>query len=112
MAEQQQTSGNAVQTTGHAWDGDLQEFNNPLPNWWLWTFYATCVFAAVYWVLFPTWPVGKGFTTGIKTITFEQNGEEVTTHWNTRSRLISEMQTGEEALKQKEYLESDYGLDG
>lgn len=105
MAEQQQTSGNAVQTTGHAWDGDLQEFNNPLPNWWLWTFYATIVFALVYWVLYPAWPVGKTYTKGINTITFEQNGEQVTMGWNTRARLIKDMQSGEEALKQKAYLD-------
>jgi cytochrome c oxidase cbb3-type subunit 3 len=105
MAEQQQTSGNAVQTTGHAWDGDLQEFNNPLPNWWLWTFYATIVFALVYWVLYPAWPIGKSYTKGINTITFVNDaGEEVTTEWNTRARLIKEMQSGEEALKQQAYL--------
>ena len=39
MADQSQNT--AVQTTGHAWDGDMQEFNNPLQNCWLWTFYAT-----------------------------------------------------------------------
>lgn len=105
MAEQQQTHGNAVQTTGHAWDGDLQEFNNPLPSWWLWTFYATIVFALVYWVLYPAWPVGKSFTKGVSTITFEQNGKEVTTHWNTRALLIKDMQSGEEALKQQAYLQ-------
>jgi cytochrome c oxidase cbb3-type subunit 3 len=105
MAEQQQTRGNAVQTTGHAWDGDLQEFNNPLPAWWLWTFYATIVFALVYWVLYPAWPIGRDYTKGINTITFEQNGEQVTTEWNTRARLIKEMQSGEEALKQKAYLD-------
>lgn len=104
MAEQQQTHGNAVQTTGHAWDGDLQEFNNPLPTWWLWTFYATIVFALVYWVFYPAWPIGKSFTKGINTITFEQNGEQVTTHWNTRALLIKEMQSGEQALKQQAFL--------
>ena len=104
-AQEQQS--NAVQTTGHAWDGDLQEFNNPLPRWWIWTFYATIVFSLVYWVIFPTWPYANTFTKGIgNTITFEnEQGEEVTTHWNTRSLLIEEMQTGEEALKQKAYLE-------
>jgi cytochrome c oxidase cbb3-type subunit 3 len=105
MAEQQQTHGNAVQTTGHAWDGDLQEFNNPLPTWWLWTFYATIVFALVYWVLYPTWPVGTSFTKGINTITFEENGKEVTTHWNTRALLIKDMQSGEESLKQHAFLQ-------
>lgn len=38
--------------TGHRWD-DLEEYNNPLPRWWLWLFYITIVFALVYLVLFP-----------------------------------------------------------
>ena len=103
---QQQQSG-AVQTTGHAWDGDLQEFNNPLPRWWVWTFYATVIFSLVYWVIFPTWPYANTYTKGIgNTITFKNDqGEEVTTHWNTRALLIEDMQNGEEALKQKAYLE-------
>ena len=39
-------------TTGHTWDG-LEEFNNPLPRWWLWMFYITLVFTVVYLLLFP-----------------------------------------------------------
>jgi cytochrome c oxidase cbb3-type subunit III len=39
--------------TGHTWDGDLQEYNNPLPRWWLWMFYATLVFGVIYYVLYP-----------------------------------------------------------
>ena len=103
---QQQQSG-AVQTTGHAWDGDLQEFNNPLPRWWVWTFYATIVFSLVYWLIFPTWPYANTYTKGVgNTITFKNDqGEDVTTHWNTRALLIEDMQNGEEALKQKAYLE-------
>lgn len=30
-----------VETTGHVWDANLQEYNNPLPRWWLWGFYAS-----------------------------------------------------------------------
>jgi cytochrome c oxidase cbb3-type subunit 3 len=37
-----------AETTGHVWDGDLTEYNNPLPRWWLWLFYVTVAFAAVY----------------------------------------------------------------
>jgi cytochrome c oxidase cbb3-type subunit 3 len=40
-------------TTGHVWDGDLAEYNNPLPRWWMWLFYATIVFAFAYLVLYP-----------------------------------------------------------
>jgi cytochrome c oxidase cbb3-type subunit III len=43
----------ASDTTGHVWDGDLKEYNNPLPRWWLWLFYLTVVFAVVYLVLYP-----------------------------------------------------------
>lgn len=39
--------------TGHKWDGDLEEFNNPLPRWWLWLFYLTIVFGLVYIALYP-----------------------------------------------------------
>jgi len=40
-------------TTGHVWDGDLQELNNPLPKWWVWLFIITVVFALAYGVLYP-----------------------------------------------------------
>jgi cytochrome c oxidase cbb3-type subunit III len=40
-------------TTGHVWDGDLQEFHNPLPRWWMWLFYITVVFSIVYLILYP-----------------------------------------------------------
>lgn len=39
--------------TGHSWDG-LEEYNNPLPRWWLWLFYITIVFSLIYIVLYPT----------------------------------------------------------
>jgi len=39
--------------TGHTWDGDLQEYNNPLPMWWLWLFYITIVFGIFYLVIYP-----------------------------------------------------------
>jgi cytochrome c oxidase cbb3-type subunit 3 len=43
----------AASTTGHTWDEDLAEYNNPLPRWWSWLFYITVVFALVYLVLYP-----------------------------------------------------------
>jgi len=38
---------------GHVWDENLEEYNNPLPNWWRWLFYITIVFGLVYLVLYP-----------------------------------------------------------
>jgi cytochrome c oxidase cbb3-type subunit 3 len=43
----------AGETTGHTWDENLSEYNNPLPRWWLWLFYITLVFGLVYFVLYP-----------------------------------------------------------
>ena len=40
-------------TMGHKWDGDLEEYNNPLPRWWLYLFYITIIFALVYFALYP-----------------------------------------------------------
>lgn len=39
--------------TGHTWDESLQEYNNPLPRWWLWLFHITLVFGLVYLALYP-----------------------------------------------------------
>jgi cytochrome c oxidase cbb3-type subunit III len=40
-------------TTGHVWDGDLREMNNPLPRWWVWLFVITIIFSGVYLVMYP-----------------------------------------------------------
>jgi cytochrome c oxidase cbb3-type subunit 3 len=41
------------ESTAHVWDGDLREFQHPLPRWWVVLFYATVVFGVGYLVLFP-----------------------------------------------------------
>lgn len=97
-----------VPTTGHVWDDDLEEATNPLPRWWLWTFYLTIVFAIIYWVLYPAWPIGKTFTKGVgNSISYTArttDGKEVqkTTHWNMRSKLMAEMNDAQAA--QKKYI--------
>ena len=40
-------------TTGHVWDVDLQELNNPLPRWWMWLFIITVLFSFAYLALYP-----------------------------------------------------------
>jgi cytochrome c oxidase cbb3-type subunit III len=40
-------------TTGHVWDGDLYELNNPLPRWWMWLFVLTILFAVAYVFAYP-----------------------------------------------------------
>ncbi len=51
-------------TTGHEWDG-IKELNTPLPKWWLYSYYATIVWALAYFVLYPSWPSLSGHTTGV-----------------------------------------------
>ena len=53
-----------VGTTGHSWDG-IEEMNNPLPRWWVWTFYATIVWGIGYAVAYPAWPLIHGATPGL-----------------------------------------------
>jgi cytochrome c oxidase cbb3-type subunit 3 len=55
----------ANETTGHTWDEDLGEYNNPLPGWWRWLFYITIAFALGYLVLYPglgSWKGTLGWT--------------------------------------------------
>lgn len=54
-----------VETTGHEWDG-IKELNNPAPRWWLWVFFACCVWSFGYWIVYPTWPTLTGNTKGTK----------------------------------------------
>lgn len=61
-----------VETTGHSWDG-IEEYNNPLPRWWLWTFYLCIFWAICYSIAFPAWPLVKGATTGL--LGFSTRGE-------------------------------------
>lgn len=53
-----------TETTGHEWDG-IKELNTPLPRWWLWTFYASIIWAVVYWIAMPAWPLVSSHTRGV-----------------------------------------------
>ncbi|WP_428423043.1 cytochrome-c oxidase, cbb3-type subunit III [Methylibium sp.] len=64
-------------TTGHVWDGDLRELNNPLPLWWVGLFVLTVLFGALYLVLYP----GLGSNPG----QFD---------WTSRSQYQAEMERG------------------
>ena len=64
-------------TTGHEWDG-IRELNTPLPRWWLWTFYASIVWAVGYWIVYPAWPLLTTSTQGI-------------TGWHTRSAIVTDL---------------------
>lgn len=66
---------------GHEWDG-IEELNTPLPRWWLWTFYLTIIWALVYVVLYPAWPLVNSATQGVL-------------GWSSRGQLSSEMKAAD-----------------
>jgi cytochrome c oxidase cbb3-type subunit 3 len=53
-----------INTTGHEWDG-IQERDTPLPRWWLWTLYATIIFAIGYCIAYPAVPLVHSATDGL-----------------------------------------------
>lgn len=64
-------------TVGHEWDG-IEELDTPMPRWWLYTLYATIVWALIYTILFPAWPMVTRATSGLL-------------GWSSRGELASEM---------------------
>lgn len=68
---------------GHEWDG-IEELNTPLPRWWLWTFYASVVFALGYVIAYPAWPMLNQATEGML-------------GWTSRGQLMEEMKAADAA---------------
>lgn len=61
-----------VPSTGHSWDG-IEEYDNPLPRWWLWSFYATIVWGVAFLFFYPAIPLLSGATQGILGSTYRGN---------------------------------------
>jgi len=72
-----------TETVGHEWDG-IEELNTPLPRWWLWTFYATIVFAIGYVIAYPAIPLLNRATEGMA-------------GWTSRGQLANEIRKADEA---------------
>lgn len=70
-------------TTGHSWDG-IEEFDNPMPRWWLWTFYLTIIWGIGYTIAYPAWPLVNSATAGIM-------------GWSTRGDVAAEIAAVNEA---------------
>ncbi len=60
VAAKRKVVSGADNSTGHVWDEDLRELNNPLPLWWMGLFVLTVVFSALYLVLYPGLGSAKG----------------------------------------------------
>lgn len=84
-----------VHTTGHNWDG-IEELDNPMPRWWLWSFYACIVFALGYSVAYPAWPLLNGATPGL--LGFSTRGEvkeEIATFAEANADLVARLEAVE-----------------
>ena len=66
-----------TETVGHEWDG-IEELNTPLPRWWLWSLYATIIWAIGYAILYPAWPLVSEATAGVL-------------NWTSRGQLEQEL---------------------
>jgi len=64
MARKPDKKDKVVGTTGHEWDG-ITELDNPMPRWWLWTFYLTIIWGIGYTIAYPAWPLINGATPGL-----------------------------------------------
>mgnify|MGYP001489694985 CR=1 FL=1 len=64
MVKQRIDEPTGVETVGHEWDG-IEELNNPLPRWWLWSFYACIIFSIGYMVVYPAIPLLNKGTEGL-----------------------------------------------
>ncbi|MDZ4395652.1 cytochrome-c oxidase, cbb3-type subunit III [Cypionkella sp.] len=63
-AKQVKQAPREVPTTGHVWDG-IQEYDNPMPRWWLWVLYLTIIWGIGYTIAYPAWPLISGVTQGV-----------------------------------------------
>jgi cytochrome c oxidase cbb3-type subunit III len=72
-------SKNGDNTSGHVWDGDLREMNNPLPRWWVWLFILTIVYSLIYLVVYPGLGNFKGTFAWTQIKQFEQETDSANT---------------------------------
>jgi cytochrome c oxidase cbb3-type subunit 3 len=74
--------GKKAEVTGHKWDEDLEELNNPLPRWWIIFFYITIVFAVGYLALFPGLGAFQGWLGWSQVKQYEQEMAEANARYN------------------------------
>lgn len=105
MSEREIDETSGVQTTGHEWDG-IKELDNPMPRWWLWTFYATIVFAIGYVIYYPAIPLIEGSTMGISGETNRSSlKQELEVAQNARAGIMQQIADMDlETIRQDEQL--------
>lgn len=76
-----------VPTTGHTWDG-IEEYDNPMPRWWVWVFYACIVWGVGYTIAYPAWPLVHEATQGLLGIKNRANVATEIESWDARNAEI------------------------
>jgi len=99
--------------TGHKWDENLEEYNNPLPRWWLWMFYGTIIFALAYLALYPGLGNWQGYLGWSSTGQYQKEMEQAKQKYDPifaafASKPIEELARDPAALKVGERLFLNY----
>lgn len=81
-----------VPSTGHEWDG-ITEYDNPMPRWWLWTFYVTIVWAILYMIAYPSLPLMNRSTQGLLGYTQRQEVADEIARFNNANAAIQQQLT-------------------
>ncbi|MGB0748604.1 MAG: cytochrome-c oxidase, cbb3-type subunit III, partial [Magnetospiraceae bacterium] len=89
MAQVEKDALTGTDTTGHEWDG-IKELNTPLPKWWLYTLFATIIWAIGYWVVYPSWPMANDYLKGV---------------WGYSSRMAHDADLAEQAKGRAEWTD-------
>ncbi|MDZ7737081.1 MAG: cytochrome-c oxidase, cbb3-type subunit III [Gammaproteobacteria bacterium] len=110
---QKRKPGEQVETMGHVWDGDLEEYNNPLPRWWLNLFYITLFFGIGYLVLYPGLGTFKGLLGWTSRGNYEQEMQQAKEKYGPifeqyRNKPAAVLADSEDATKIGERLFSNY----
>jgi cytochrome c oxidase cbb3-type subunit 3 len=77
-----------VEVRAHSWDG-IQEYNTPLPRWWLYVFLSTVVWAIGYWIVMPAWPMLSSYTKGVL-------------GWSQRANVVRDLEALQKARRPRE----------
>jgi cytochrome c oxidase cbb3-type subunit 3 len=95
MSDRKLDEETGVETTGHSWDG-IEELNNPLPRWWLWTLYITIIWGIGYTIAYPAWPMISGATAGMKEWSTRGNvAQDIASHQEQNAELVTALLAAE-----------------